>query len=642
MRLRLRLGAYLLPLLLLAGLAHGLLYLWLMPPWQHYDEPNHFEYAWLLANHPGLPHKGDVDTGMRAAVGESMLAHNFFAANPRQPDKIRLFWARSYSQLDERPFYYLLASLPLRFLQEAPIETQLYAARSVSLLLFLLTILAAWGIARELTRPGSALRWMLPLALVMLPAFVDLMTAVNNDVAAVAVFSYFLWGCVRLLKRFSLLNLAWVLAAVLLGYFTKSTTLIALPLALAALLIAGLRGRLRLLSWALLGGVLLAGSLLAFSGSDAAFWYRHTPQAASTRQALPTAPLGQYALRLDYPSKVAPAWLPPLQQLLPVEQARRLSGKTVTVGAWMWATRPLQARTPILQNYSGGQIFSYPVELSQTPSFHAFTATLTGDPFRTWISLAPLKDDKQAPVSVFYDGLVVVEGTFPLANTPRFSDASGQTGEWGGRPFTNLLRDASAESAWPHFRPWVDQLAIRIFSDFAVNRPSVAFYTLLDWPSAGWYYQTSAERLFRTFWATFGWGHVPFAFGRHPYRFLAWVSLIGVLGAVLALFRRRRSLPWGILAFFALTLVAVWGITLVRGSNYLLVHWPVYFPVARYTYPAVIPTLLLLVVGWREMLDLLARGLHAPIWGKAAVFVLFFLGLDVLSLLSIIRFYSFF
>lgn len=66
-----RLG--LLAAILLVGLIHGLLYVFLMPPWQHYDEPTHFEYVWLIANRPGLPKPGDYDRDMRRQVGKSVV-----------------------------------------------------------------------------------------------------------------------------------------------------------------------------------------------------------------------------------------------------------------------------------------------------------------------------------------------------------------------------------------------------------------------------------------------------------------------------------------------------------------------------------------------------------------------------------------
>jgi hypothetical protein len=41
-------GFILIAILLLAAI-NGLFYIFIVPPWQHYDEPNHFEYIWLLA-----------------------------------------------------------------------------------------------------------------------------------------------------------------------------------------------------------------------------------------------------------------------------------------------------------------------------------------------------------------------------------------------------------------------------------------------------------------------------------------------------------------------------------------------------------------------------------------------------------------
>jgi len=49
--------------ILVLALANGLLYLVLVPPWQHYDEPTHFEYAWLrlwCINRPLLGANGET------------------------------------------------------------------------------------------------------------------------------------------------------------------------------------------------------------------------------------------------------------------------------------------------------------------------------------------------------------------------------------------------------------------------------------------------------------------------------------------------------------------------------------------------------------------------------------------------------
>jgi hypothetical protein len=121
--------------------------------WQHYDEPAHFEYAWLIANRPGgLPLRGEFDQPLRRALAASMIEHDFFRGMALLPDleaSNEAVWI-GVSQVGDPPLYYLLASLPLRFLSTSDVTLQLYAARFVSLGLYLLSILCAWGMLQEL------------------------------------------------------------------------------------------------------------------------------------------------------------------------------------------------------------------------------------------------------------------------------------------------------------------------------------------------------------------------------------------------------------------------------------------------------------------------------------------------------------
>ena len=59
----------LLGLILLAALVHGLLYATRVPAWQHYDEPTHFEHAWLIADRGALPETDGFDLDMRVRAG---------------------------------------------------------------------------------------------------------------------------------------------------------------------------------------------------------------------------------------------------------------------------------------------------------------------------------------------------------------------------------------------------------------------------------------------------------------------------------------------------------------------------------------------------------------------------------------------
>jgi hypothetical protein len=143
--------------------------------------------------------------------------------------------------------------------------------------------------------------------------------------------------------------------------------------------------------------------------------------------------------------------------------------------------------------------------------------------------------------------------------------------------------------------------------------------------------------MFRSFWGLFGWAHVPLK-GYRPYFFLLLASLVAGAGLLVALWRRRRVLSWHTMLLLGLTMILIWGMTFVRGASYLGVP-DLYLPVARYAYPAIIPTALLFCLGWLEILGLLRQGLRLPAWALPVIYLFIFLGLDLLALFSIYQYY---
>lgn len=634
-------GYWILALLLGVALIHGIIYIFIMPPWQHYDEPNHFEYAWIVANLNRTPQPGDYDPLLSRQVVESMIRNGFFDGLDYFPDVSTgaQVGIPGFSQFDEPPLYYLIVSLPLRLLSSESVETQLYAARTVSLLLYLLTVLAAWGIAREITSPASPLRWLLPLAIALLPAFTDLMTALNNDVAAVAVFSCFLWVSVRLLRKgFSWVLLAALLMIAVLAFFTKSTTLIMLPLVFVVLCLLVIPRRWRWTAWLALGVFIVLFAFVALDWGDAALWARSTNQVGDTRTSDIDAPLGDSVFQLqitpadEQPGKI---WI---AQLLPEQVSLALDRKVVTLGAWMWADRPVQVNAPTLSTYPGQRVFSRAVTLDQEPIFVAYVADLKWGTERVWLTIQPFSERVDEPATVYLDGLLLVEGEYPLPSRPYYYDPDALSGDLDGLPFTNLLRNPSAEDSGIYLKPWLAELGTRIFPDPGVNSLSVTLYTLLDWEAGARYYWGASQRLLRTFWAKFGWGHVPLL-GHKPYRPLALVTLIGVLGFIGYAVFRFKHIRWDIALLFGLGILAVWGITLIRGSNYLFVRIPIFYPVARYAYPVIIPTLLLLVTGWISLLHIAGRWFPKITRYLSFLPLVFLLILAVYSLVSITEYY---
>ena len=627
-------GWLLLALVLGVGLIHGLVFVFVVPPWQHNDEPNHFEYAWLVAHRSSLPKSADYDSKMSRAVTQSMVTHHFFDGVDYLPDlasgqPLRII---GYSQLGDPPLYYMLASLPIWLVgvvdPNASIETQLYAARLASLALLLISLLAAWGLVNELFVPTNPLRWVVPLTLALWPGYIDMMTAVTNIAGAVAIFSLFIWFSVRLIQRgVGWLDISGAVFTAAACLWTFSGVYIAAPLLGLTFLFALFRKRWRWVPWGLsISGVIIALIAIVTWG-DADLWYRETWQDALTRSNRMDTPLGKRALQLVVPSQ----WpATSLFQLVPPSSAKELSGKTVTLGAWMWANHPLQINSPSLQLNAGNHQYTGTFKVTETPAFHAFTAILTGETAHTWVILSLPISVGDAGTVVFFDGVVLAEGSYPLDVPPIFDNSNGTRGLWGNLPFVNLVRNPSAERAGLRIRLWADRR--QIFNSY--GRVSMMLYASQDWAGAGWYYRVTTANLFRTLWGRFGWNHVPFL-GHKPYRFFLAVTLIGLAGAVVAAWRMRKKVLWDLFFWLVAATFLVGMLAIVRGVFYL--WFKPFIPSARYFNPVMMVIMIPLCAGWYEVLRLVKRWL--PTWVPGLIYIALFLGLDIYALASLISFY---
>jgi hypothetical protein len=619
-------------LVLLFSLIHGFIYVVLIPPWQHYDEPGHFEFAWLIANRGYLPKPGEFDQSMRREIAASMIEHNFFRGMDWRPNLLSQsepVWI-GIPQVNDRPLYYVLVALPLRLVRTSDITFQLYLGRVVSLLLYLVTILAAYGIMAELTPPGSALRWVVPITVVLLPGFTDLMTALNDDVGATAFFSLFLWAGVRLIRKgFTVLRLLALVVIASLCFWTKNTVTISVLLLFIPLLFSIFRGSRQPVVWPLLGGSVLVGILALFAWGNPANWYELGSTGIPARTSKLEVPLGKSAFRFTL-NPNAPD--PNLVQVLAPSSVDLLRGKRVTLGAWIWASETRAVRTPVLDD--GSHRAFQNVTVGPSPTYFSFTTKLSQDAGSIKVILSPADGEIGEPFSVYYDGIALVKGDIPLANKSCSFSSDGGMVYWKGQEYTNFIRNPSAERAWPWIRGWVD----RRLSGFFPGNPSQIFVAMLDWRSSIWYFQAAFRQLFQTFWAKFGWAHVPLL-GHKPYRVLGIFTLVGLVGFVPGLWRRRRSVSWDILLFLISALVLVWGFTILRG-NLSVFGGDVLIPSARYAYPVVIPTMLILTFGWVEALKTTRNWFNLPLYVQYLVYFGLWLSLDLLSIISIVKFYS--
>jgi hypothetical protein len=120
------------------------------------------------------------------------------------------------------------------------------------------------------------------------------------------------------------------------------------------------------------------------------------------------------------------------------------------------------------------------------------------------------------------------------------------------------------------------------------------------------------------------------------------ITALAFIGVGVGFWQRRKrlsQLTLDVFFFLGITLFFVWSIALVRGSSYLLRGWSG-FVVARYAYPAILPTILFFSAGWLVLLQLAERKLLLPIWVKYLVYFGGLFALNIYSWISIYNYYQ--
>ena len=614
--------------ILLLGLLEAIILAAVIPPWWHYDEPGHFEYAWLAANLPSWPQVGQYDQEMRREVGKSLMQYGWYQIRNFHPD---LSGSEpiviGVPQVGDPPGYYFLASLPLRVLHNADILAQYYAARSVSFLLYLLIILAAWYAIGEIVPENHPLHWMVPTFLALLPAFTDTMTSVNNDVSAVLAATFFLWASLRLMKRgYSVGRIVFLVLTLALCYLSKNTSWFAFLLTPFVLAFAIRPGKFMAAKLGLAALVLLLVLFATLQFGSPLAWYQVPAMSSLPRIKTSASPAGIYAFQIGGPG-VNPGGQ--IIQFLSPDDIGALQGQTVTLGFWAWASRDSQIISPILTFLTSGDSLanSTPVQLSlnNQPAFFHQTILVPVDATRASINIQ-YASQEISDNRIFFNGLVLTAGEIN-GSTPQFADPHGTSGKWDDRPFRNLIQNGSAAQPGIRFRPWANRLTTRYLSIRGFNPPLI-LATLQDWKGTGWYYQESIITMFRTFWASVAGDKVPVAWPPANI-FLVLITASGVAGTILALWFERKSLRWDMVVVLGLALVLPWIMAGTRGaSDYSLS--PLY-PWARYAYPAILPTALMLCVGWLELLELLKARLNFTNAVRNAIFLSVMFGLSAIA-----------
>jgi hypothetical protein len=228
---------------LLAFGALGLLYSFATPLFEAPDEPWHYAYVRWLAEGHGLPRLDDDASGAYQEVAQPPLYYGVAAlvSSPVADDDLpELFWhnpqfgyqaggtvnenKNMLIHTDRERFPWHGAVLAVRL------------ARLVSLAFGLLTVGAAWGLAREAMPGRPALATMAAGAVAFTPQFLFISGVVNNDSATAATCTCALWALARIVRRGVTRRRAAVAGLALgLALLSKTSALLLLPLALLAL-----------------------------------------------------------------------------------------------------------------------------------------------------------------------------------------------------------------------------------------------------------------------------------------------------------------------------------------------------------------------------------------------------------------------
>lgn len=575
--------------LALAWLVHLALYVVLVPPWQHYDEPTHFEYALLIRELGRVPTLEEQIPELRRAIAYSMRDTGFYSREDIVLPEPNLDSSNLNLGVNERqvpPSYYALVALTTLPVRHLSIETQLSAARFTSVALGMGFFFSAYAFLRLWSNDNALRYWLLGL-IALQPALADSFSSVNSDALANLVALLWLIGCSLFLKKPSYWRFALLLLMAFLLLAVKRTLIPQLLLLPITLLLAFK------LPWrALVGGLALLvvlGALMLFSQPWPLASWIGSPY--SLHMGYQRENDARHSFRLSQEADGTPMLL---YQDLPRLTVNNISGQTVTLSAWMRSGSVLESYTPILE--VNGQPYSQAVSLGPEWQQIVWQTELPSDSK----SIRLILHAPAAPHTIYYDSLALIAGdpsrlpprdapdsSYPQALLPRTGDYS-----------PNLLRNASAERHAPPLPELLASLSGGLLDGVGMRD---ALATISD-PYWIWLvYPRQIVLLFMSFWGTFGWGEVSLPIGWFgPLGLLVIASLIGGLRYTWQSIRvgviegERWKLKVWLICLAALLIS--WGAALLRVHSQPF-GGAMFWSFGRYAFVGMLPSLLFFLIG---------------------------------------------
>lgn len=570
-----------LALLLLAALAQGLVRIVVIPLWGHYDEAAHFEYVRFVQDRRAAPRIGDTTPEVVRRIAATDRTMTVCDATPGLPDCLG-----SGAAFDEVPVYYFLQAGVAAMVGPMDIGRELRLARLVSVLLHVLVVWLGVAAVRVAVPGDDALALAVGGLLAAVPAFGDLMSGLNNEVGAVAAFSFLTWTVARMLRRgVTAAHAILLLVAVLLCLGTKATAWIGVPLAGFGVWLAAWPRIPSWTRWTVVAACPAVAVLALFTLDWPADWQaRGAIPAPNLGRVATDVPWGQHALSArGVRTREQALW-----QTVADADLATLRGRDVTLGVWARArNRTGVVAMPVVA--VNGAIAAPATVLSPQWTFHRRIVAVPDG--ATALSVyVPLTDHGAAE----YDGIVLVSGARSETSPPRFEDASLSRGEWDGVPFRNLIRNGSAEAGWPMLRPAID----RFVPGGGLNFHLVAW---LDWRRTAPQFWPPIKWQFITFWTGYGTGTADGPrWARVAFALLTGAAVLGTLVG-LGVARRAPSADGAAVRFFVFCGAAVAAAALMSILRIDPADIPgraQYVPTARHAAVAMLPAMVLVAHGW--------------------------------------------
>ncbi len=577
----------------------------MVPLWQHYDEPTHYEMLRFIVERGRLPAASDTAPDILARTGVRVCPQQTLD----DPTCIA-----SGVQFGEVPGYYLLLAVGQWLIGPASVATQVGVARLFSTGLGLLVAVLTWWASQTLFPGRGVLAAGATALLGVISSYSDLMTALNNDVGAIFAMSLLAaTGLVLIRDGVNLKRTLALLLAAGLCVVTKSTAFIGLPLMGVAV---GLALWPHLSVW-LRVGVLVAGIgglALSLDWHLPAHWQVDGQVSEAARTAMVT-PLGGEAFELKQTGKEqAGFW-----QALDAQSLAQVRGQRVTVGVWARADAVGKASMPLLFDAVTGAT-AQDVAVGPDWKFYAYALDVPPESQRLIFELVGAKG-----LTIQYTGAVLALGDFSQAAPPRFNDVSERAGTWNNAPFANLVENGSAADGWLVVRPQIN----RFFPWGGMNLRLLSIY---DWPHTASAYWAAIRWQFVSFWAAYGNGLDGLTVaGVVPLSLFALGALAGAVYGAWRVWRKQAWAGWqwrGVVFLLAMMTAAAL-MSLIRIDPVGINGQMFYVPTARYYYVAMLPTCLLLMWGWLAWWPRRRQG-----WATVAVLLLL-VGLGIWSLMNV-------